>query len=74
VPYINDRNYATLNSADNAFYGYPIRTYKKRDDTPSMFEEETLDIDNMLQEFDVKDIIDIQKSSQKMFVYSPSDE
>jgi phosphatidylserine decarboxylase len=64
VPYINDRNYATLNSADNAFHGYPIRQFVSRDDTPIMFEEETLDIDSMLQEFDIKDILDIKKSTK----------
>ena len=73
VPYINDRNYATLNSADNAFYGYPIRQYVSQDNTPTMFEEETLDIDSMLQEFDIKDILDIKKSTSQ-FVYSPADE
>jgi hypothetical protein len=73
APYINDRNYATLSAANNAFFGYPIRIRGGRDDTPSMFEEETLSIDNMLQEFDVKDIIDIKKDGSQ-FVYRPSDE
>lgn len=69
-PYINDRNYATLSAADNAFMSFPIRDTSNRggEANPSLLQEEVLDIDNLLTEFDIKDIVDIEKSKQ--FAYS----
>lgn len=64
MPYINDRNYATLNSADNTFASFPIRKKfnqnDEQNDAGNLFEEEPVSIDSMLNEFDIKDIIDVK--------------
>ena len=67
LPYIDDRNYATLGENDNVFQSYPIRnkTISNGDEVPDsqIIEEEVFEIDGLLAEFDVKDLIDIGSSN-----------
>lgn len=66
-PFINDRNYATLSAADNAFFAFPTRTGSEN----APLSEESLEIDSLLKEFDIKDITTEQPA---VFTYNTNSE
>ena len=73
-PYMSDKNYQTLNESSGAFLTFPIRK-KKELKGISRFdpitEKEEFGVSKYLNEFDVKDIIDISQG-KTLFDYDPS--
>lgn len=63
-PYLQDKNYASLVN-DSGFWAIPQR----KTSGLSILDQESHAVDNLLGEFDLKDILDSRK--QKDFLYSP---
>jgi phosphatidylserine decarboxylase precursor len=57
MPYFLDRNYQTLAEAGGSFLSFPVRHKTQAPDQPS--EDERLSVVKYLNEFDIKDVIDI---------------
>ena len=69
VPYFQDKNYQTLNEVGGSFLSFPVRAKHAIDEVS---EEEKLSITKYLNEFDIKDVLDISHSQNTTFKYEPS--